>query len=283
MRSGFARLSLGQGLRLGVAAGSVSLWRSSRWRAPAWTLLGEAAYAPDSDLHGDFAALGQALAQLLEQRLPEGGHAGWPLSVVLDDALARLWQVDMPQGATRLADIEAAAALRFQALYGDPAGLWQSSRAWDARAPFFCAVPRALLAQLARVAAQRKLALIFITPQFVRHWNRWQGALRPGAWLGQLHGHTLTLGVLHDGRLLAVRALPVPQDAGRDWLAQTVAREALLQGVAPPALLQLCGMPPSAWLAPRAGDTFACQLLAQPADDGALSPAARLAHSGGVA
>ena len=30
MRSGFAKLSLGQGLRLGVAAGSVSLWRTSR-------------------------------------------------------------------------------------------------------------------------------------------------------------------------------------------------------------------------------------------------------------
>ena len=81
------RRAYGLGLRLGVAAGKVSLWRSSRWRAPAWTLLGEAAYVPDDSLHGDFAALGQALAQLL----PEGQYAGWPLSVVLDDGLARLW------------------------------------------------------------------------------------------------------------------------------------------------------------------------------------------------
>ena len=101
--------------------------------------------------------------------------------MVLDDALARLWQVAVPQGAARLADIEAAAALRFQSLYGDAPGLWHSSSAWDARAPFCCAVPRALLAQLTRVAAARKLALIFITPQFARHWNRWHGALKPGA------------------------------------------------------------------------------------------------------
>ena len=96
------RRSFGMGLRLGVAAGSVSLWRSSRWRAPAWTLLREVAYVPDAGLglHGDFAALGQAL----EQVLPAGQYARWPLSVVLDDALARLWQVDMPQGAARLAD-----------------------------------------------------------------------------------------------------------------------------------------------------------------------------------
>ena len=271
------RRGLGQGLRLGVAAGKVSLWRSSRWRAPAWTSLGEATYAPDDALHGDFAALGQAL----EQILPAGEYAGWPLSVVLDDGLARLWQVDMPQGAARLADIEAAAALRFQSLYGDAPGLWHSSSAWDARAPFFCAVPRALLAQLTRVAEARKLALIFITPQFARHWNRWHGALKPGAWFGQLQESALTLGVRHEGRLRAVRALPVPPGAGRDWLAQTLAREALLQGVPAPALLQLCGAPPAGWLTPA--KEFHCQVFPAPDGEGALSPAARLAHSGGVA
>ena len=277
MRSGFAKLSLGQGLRLGVAAGGISLWRTSRWRAPAWTPLGEAAYAPGIDLHGDVAALGQAL----EQVLPAGQYAGWPLSVVLDDALARLWQVDLPQGATRLADIEAAAALRFQSLYGDAPGLWHSSSAWDARAPFCCAVPRALLAQLTRVAEARKLALIFITPQFARHWNRWHGALKPRAWFGQLQENALTLGVRHAGRLCAVRALPVPQDAGSDWLAQTLAREALLQGVTAPALLQLCGAPPPAWLMPA--KAFHCQMLSTPDGEAALSPAARLARSGGLA
>ena len=273
------RRSLGMGLRLGVAAGSVSLWRSSRWRAPAWTLLREVAYVPDAGLHGDFAALGQALEQVLEA----GQYARWPLSVVLDDALARLWQVDLPQGATRLADIEAAAALRFQSLYGDPPGLWHSSCAWDARAPFFCAVPRALLAQLARVALERKLALIFITPQFVRHWNRWHGALKPDAWFGQLQGQTLSLGVLQAGRLRAVRALAIPPGAQHDWLAQALAREALLQGVPAPALLQLCGAPPPGWLAPRAAGELLCERLAAPGEEGAPSPSARLAHSGGVA
>jgi hypothetical protein len=271
------RRSMGQALRLGVAAGKVSLWRTSRWRAPAWTPLGEAAYVPGDTLHGDFAALGQAL----EQILPAGEYAGWPLSVVLDDGLARLWQVDLPQGAARLADIEAAAALRFQSLYGDAPGLWHCSSAWDARAPFFCAVPRALLAQLTRVAAARKLALIFITPQFARHWNRWHGALKPGAWFGQLQENALTLGVRDDGYLRAVRALPVPPDAGHGWLVQALAREALLQGVPAPALLQLCGAPPPGWLAPA--EAFQCQVFSTPEGAGGLSPAARLARSGGVA
>ena len=272
------RRGIGHGLRLGVGPDGLSLWRASRWRAPAWTLLGEQAYAPQEDqgLHGDFAALGQALEQLL----PPGVYGGWPLSVVLDDALARLWQVDLPQGAARLADIEAAAALRFQSLYGDPPGLWQSSRAWDARAPFFCAAPRALLAQIVRVAGERKLALLFITPQFVRNWNRWQGALKPGAWLGQLQAQMLTLGVVHDGRLSAVRTLAVPHGAQRYWLEQALAREALLQGLPPPSLLQLSGAAPADWLAPRAAGEFSCGVFV-PA--GALSPAALLAQSGGPA
>ncbi|MDN2712018.1 hypothetical protein O0880_21570 [Janthinobacterium sp. SUN118] len=273
------RRGIGHGLRLGVAVDGVSLWRSSRWRAPAWTPLAEQAYAPDDSLHGDFSALGQAL----EQVLPAGEYAGWPLSVVLDDALTRLWQVDLPQGATRLADIEAAAALRFQALYGDAPGLWQSSGAWDARAPFFCAVPRALLAQLTRVALDRKLALIFITPQFVRSWNRWQGALKPGAWFGQLQAQALTLGVPREGVLHAVRTVPVPHGAGHYWMEQTLAREALLQGMDAPGLLQLCGAAPPDWLAPRAPGALICSAFAPPGVDGASSPAAQLALSGGRA
>ena len=91
----------------------------------------------------------------------------------------------------------------------------------------------------------------------------------------------MTLGVRHAGRLCAVRALPVPQDVGSDWLAQTLAREALLQGVSAPALLQLCGAPPPAWLTPA--KAFHCQVFSTPDGEAALSPAARLARSGGLA
>ena len=262
------RRRFGQGLRLGVAAGALALVQTSRWGGPA-QLVGEQSYA-------DAGTLREALAALLG-----AGYGGWPLTIVLADDLVRLWRVTPFAQTTCLADLEAAAALRFQSLYGDAPGLWHSSSAWDARAPFFCAVPRALLAQLTRVAAARKLALIFITPQFARHWNRWHGALKPGAWFGQMQGQTLTLGVRDNGCLRAVRALPVPTGAGRDWLLQALAREALLQGVSAPALLQLCGTAPAGWLAPAGA--FHCQVFSTPEGEGALSPAAQLAHSGGVA
>jgi hypothetical protein len=226
--------------------------------------LGEELLAPDADLHGDFAGTGQALARLLGA----DNYSGWPLTVVLDDTLTRLWQVELPQGAKCMADIEAAAALRFQSLYGDAPDLWQSSRAWAANAPFFCAVPRALLAQIERVAVADRLVLIAITPRFVMSWNRWQGVLEPGAWFGQLHGQTLTLGVVHDDRLRAVRAIAVPPGAPSCWLEQTLAREALLQGLPVPGLLQLSGAPCQDWLAQREDRAFSCSVFAQ---DGSLA------------
>ena len=267
------RKRFGQALRIGVSPACVTLLAVRRWGAQAPETLAELRLEGSS--HPD--ALGGAVRVVLA----EAGCTNWPATIVLADELVRIWQVAPPAGSARSADLEAAAALRFQSLYGDAPGLWHSSSAWDARVPFFCAVPRALLAQLTRVAAERKLALIFITPQFARHWNRWHGALKPGAWFGQLQENALTLGVRHDGRLCAVRALPVPAGAGRDWLVQTLAREALLQGVTAPALLQLCGTPPHAWLTPT--KEFHCQVFSTPDGEGALSPAGRLACSGGVA
>lgn len=258
------RRRLGQALQLHVAPCAVHLARTGGWRVPASTPLGEQLFVPDSGLHGDFAAMGKALEQLFAAQ----DYAGWPLAVLLDDELSRLWSVALPQGAASLADIEAAAALRFQSLYGNAASLWQTSRAWTAGAPFFCAVPRALLAQLTRAAVGGRLTIISIVPQFVASWNRWQGALKPGAWFGQLQEQMLTLGVLHHGRLQAVRAISVPQCAQRQWLEQVVVREALLHGVPTPGLLQLCGVPPPGWLAPQAAGSFACSVFGH---DGGLA------------
>lgn len=247
----------GQTLQLRVAPAAVHLACTGGWRTRAGTPLGQQLFVPDSGLHGEFAAIGKALAQLFAAR----DYAGWPVTIVLDDALSRLWPVALPQGAASLADIEAAAALRFQALYGDAPDLWQTSRAWRADAPFFCAVPRALLAQVTRAATGGGLAIIAMVPQFVASWNRWQGALKPGAWFGQLQEQMLTLGVLHQGRLQAVRAISVPQGAPRQWLEQAVAREALLHGVSAPGLLQLCGAAPPAWLAPPAAGSLVCSVF----------------------
>jgi hypothetical protein len=101
-----------------------------------------------------------------------------------------------------------------------------------------------------------------VQPHFVTAWNRWQGALKAGAWFGQVHDNLLTLAVLDGKRLNAVRALPVPRGADQYWLAQTLKREALLAGLDAPQLLQLCGQVPPLLAKPAANaGQISCTVL----------------------
>jgi hypothetical protein len=233
------RRRFGQGLRLGVAPNAVALVTTGRWGGPA-TLVGEQAYAGP-------AGLKDALAALLG-----AGYAGWPLIIVLADELVRMWQVTPPPQTTRLADLEAAAALRFQRLYGEPAADWIVRAGWDADRPFLAAaMPRALLGALEQGAGLHQVKLVEIVPQFVAVLNRCAGALGPGAWFGTLHDNVLTLGARDPGQaglLVAVRAQALPGSPGAGWLAEHLAREALRLNLAVPDRLQLWGAAPPAWL-----------------------------------
>lgn len=270
----------GQSLRIGVGPHAVSLLRTSRWFKPGLTVVAEAAVdAGDSTMAPE-----TAIAAALERLLAGGVHAGWPATIVLDDALTRLWQVTPPQGVATLADLQGATAVRFQALYGDSPAGWELQADWDSgRAFFAAAMPKPLLAALAAAAAGHQLAIVEVVPHFVDAWNRWHGALKEGAWFGLVHERVLTLAAIEGRRLRAVRALPLPAVVHADALTQIVAREALLQGLAPPALLQLCGDAPATLntAASTAAMRIALLDLGRRARMGAaLSPAAALAANG---
>jgi hypothetical protein len=178
-----------------------------------------------------------------------GGYAGWPLTIVLADELVRMWQVTPPPQCTRLADLEAAASLRFQRLYGDSAANWIVRAGWDAGRPFLAAaMPRALLGALEEGAGFHQVKLVEIVPQFVALLNHCHGALKPGAWFGTLHDNVLTLGAREEGCVVAVRAQALPDSPGANWLAEHLAREALRLNLAMPGRLQLWGALPPAWI-----------------------------------
>lgn len=271
------RKRFGQTLRIGVAPGALALASCSRFGRAAPVIVAEHAF--DGAGPGATEAIGAALRQLLA----DAGCTHLPATVVLADELTRLWQVVPPAGAARLADLEGAAALRFQALYGEPAAGWKISAGWDAARPFLAgAVPRQLVAVLEQAAARQHLRLVGIVPQFVAGFNRWQGALKAGAWYGQVHGGVLTVGAIDGGQLQAVRSAALPDGASLDWLARHLAREALRLNLAAPSRLQLAGAAPAAWSALNnsgAGAELACTLL-DAGQGAALSPAARLAVTG---
>lgn len=280
------RRAIGQSLRIGVSGHAVSLLRVSRWRmgrgGDAVTVLAEHAFPPTAEHPHD------AIAQALRALLGELELGGWPVSFVLADELTRLWHVTPPAGAARMADIEAAAALRFQTLYGESPSAWQISADWNASEPFFAAaVPRTLMAELRLVAQEYKLSVVAIEPHFVTAWNRWHGALNPGAWFGMLHDRLLTMAVIgSDASVSAIRALPLPPGADLQWLTQALTREALLQNTVPPAMLQVCGALPEAWTRPVSHPSqIPCVALEQPlagSGAGQMSAAVMLARGGSL-
>ncbi|WEF35650.1 hypothetical protein [Pseudoduganella chitinolytica] len=272
----------GQALRIGIAASAVSLLRTSRWRGDKVAVLADYTL-PEGEPDFASAAGATLLAQALRTLLEGQDVAGWPVAVVLGDELCRVWQVSPPPGAARLADIEAAAALRFHALYGEAPAAWALSADWDAKQPFHAAaLPRALLAVLQALADDKGFHLVEIVPHFVTGWNRWQRALRAGSWFGQWHDRMLTLAAIDGQGLRAIRAVPVPPGADHYWLTQVVQREALLLGLEPPAQVQLAGALPPALARPAQPGQVACSQLGAGQGTG-MSAAGQLACAGSAA
>jgi hypothetical protein len=264
------RRRFGQSLRLGLAADGLALLRVGGWPRAGAELLSFVpleAGAPD------------ALAAGLRALMTETDARGWPLTVVLADDLVRLWQVPPPSGATRLADLQAAAALRHQHLFGAPPVEWRISADWDAARPFLAAAaPEALLALLEALSREHRFHLVEVAPQFVAAMNAWRRERRPGAWFGMVHGGVLSLAAYEGAALAAVRTAVIPPGADRDWLEAHVAREALRVGIGRPERLQLCGAAPSGWASPAGRLKFTCTLLEDDSADWPLH--VRLARTG---
>lgn len=265
----------GQALRIGVAADSLTLVRTARWWGEPVSVLAE--QRVDASAGAGPAALAGALAALLDGQ----DVKGWPVSFVVADELARLWEVTPPPASARLADLQAAAALRFFTLFGESPAAWQLEAAWDAAHSFVAAaLPRGLLALLCDGARAHGLHVVAIAPQFIAGWNQWRGALKPGVWYGQVQGGVLTLGVTEHKRLRAVRAAAVPASADGAWLGQHLAREALRLECPLPSRIALAGQLPSAWRHTASAGPVVCAALATERD---WSTGAHLATTGSAA
>jgi hypothetical protein len=266
---------LGQSLRLGIAPDGLALVRTSLWQHERALLLGELRLSTQ----GQYAGL-DAVAAALPLLLDEHKLAGMPLTVVLSDELVRLWQVAPPAGATRMADLQAAAALRFQSLFGASPTGWTVRADWSATQPFLAAaVPQALLTQLKLAAGSHRFHLVEVAPQFVAALNQFRKQLRPGAWFALVHGGVLSVAAFDGKALAAVRTAAIPEGADRDWLEGHVAREALRVGLGRPERLQVCGPAPRGWASSPGRLKFACTLFEDETDP--LWPdSARLALTG---
>lgn len=265
-------------LRIGVSAHGITLLHTGGWFKKHSTVLADRAW-PEHAL-----AAPEQMAARLRSMLTEYKCERLSATIVLSDALVRLWSVTPPQNSARLSDCQAATALRFQTLYGEPMTDWELAADWDARQPFLaCAMPRPLLRTIEEVAREHQLTLLEIAPQFIAAWNRWRAEIGAASWFGVLHDEVLSIGAIHQRRLCAVRAAPLPADAldDRGWLPRHLQREALRLNLDMPAEIQLCGPIPEPWVSRAAGALRCTRLDAHRIADGApFSAGIALAHAG---
>lgn len=229
-------------LHIGVAPGRVTALRTLGWRRGT-TLIADVAIASPTSPN--------LLPLTLHEALNTAPYKRGVARIVLADQCVRYFSVVPPKNLLHLQDCHAAAAIRFQTLYGESPSDWQLHGDWNSRDPFLvCAIPLALQRSLQEIMSEHKLTLMSSMPHFIAAWNRHRRSLAVGQWFGVLHEHALTLGVVTKDRLCAVRTILLPDDAFQPhWLSDQVAREALRLDLAVPTTINLCGDVPAAWLA----------------------------------
>ena len=245
MRNRFVAL-LGAEVRIGLAKNALSVVRFGMFAKSSTILL-------DEEATDDLSA--QLLGERCRAALTETSSAGLPLSITLGDELVRLFMVTPPQNAARLQDLSAAANLRFQSLYGEPPRDWHVDADWQTGKPFLaCAVPRALVEHCRDLARQMRMPLVALQPQFVAAWNtacRDLVRAKDQTWLGVLHGHNLSLGIVTakpQRHLSAVRCLTLPAGkADLDWLQDQILRAAMQAGVGAADSILLAGDARNEW------------------------------------
>jgi len=236
--------SMSQTLHLVLGDGQMTLARSQGWLKRRVQRLDERSYAPEET--GETALLAVLDGMLGEARLERA-----PVCVALADDLVRTWLVEPSATAKSWRDCEAVIAMRFSLVYDEAPDDWQLSSVQCLDQPFLAfGVRRGLIGTLQDVLLKHRLALRSVQPESVLLWNHWHRSLGADAWFGICRGSTLTLGLVHQGHLRALRPL-VLSSAERDshgWLTQTIAREAARMCLPPPVTLALCGLAPAGWL-----------------------------------
>lgn len=274
-------------LHIGLSETGITLVRSGGWLKKQSTVLAERSLSVENSVENSVehpAAPAQHVVQL-RSMLTEFKCQRCSVTIVLSDALVRLWSVTPPPNTVRLSDCQAATTVRFQSLYGEALTDWALAADWDARQQFMaCAMPRQLLQALLTVAQEHQLTVLDIVPLSIASWNRWHADLHPAAWFGVLHDNVLTLAApsqFKQRRLSAIRALPFPKEARDDknWLQQNLKREALRMRVAMPSQLQLCGAVPQHWVTHSAA-ALRCTRLDAQVECAPISAGVALAHIG---
>lgn len=236
-------------LLLLVTPQSIAILQASGWQRsqqPPTLLAHWQANAPLTS-----ADLAQQLHSMLQhlrstQALPRGCH------LLLADQWARYFLSQAAQNSRRISDCEAAAQMRFLALYGDPPQDWQIQAQWHASQAFLCcALPRSLLQPLQQAVLNSDGQVLSSVPYLIDHVNQLAAKLAKDGWLMVFAQNHLQLLAFAQGQLKAVHQTSIDasfwQDQAQNNLQRMLQRDALRLNLSLPALLQLAGCVPLTW------------------------------------
>lgn len=128
------------------------------------------------------------------------------LRTIVRNECARYFVVDPPSNARRVSDLQSAARLRFDGLYGDTPADWALDADWCATRPFLaCAIPAQAISVVASAARACKLLDTGVTTEFTSSWNAQHRRMRlRRAWIVHLGRQTNVVAACASGSVAAV-------------------------------------------------------------------------------
>lgn len=198
------------------------------------------------------SALLQQVGSLVAAARPRRRRA----RVIVNDGLARYWTAEPPAGAARMQDLEAAARMRFEAVFDEPADDWEVRALASARHRFVCcALRRPLVEGLTHALRAEGVGLVALMPELPALWQHWSRALHGDAWLLVADPAMCRLVIGRGGAPAGVRQLPAGASDGLEAMGAAVAMEAERLGLALPGTLAWCGHVRDAGASARLGPT----------------------------
>jgi hypothetical protein len=224
-------------IRVGISPSSVVVTTTQGlWRQTNQIIAGRSVPA---DKMGVF----QHLCDMLSGMVTEHGLQGSTASIVMSDALVRQWLVDPPSNVGSLDDLRAAAASRFQSLFGESPVQWDIRADWQSGRPFVAAaLPQVYVQALNTTLKACSLQADSICSQTVVALNRWGSRLAGGSWLVLYQDGRATILVLDSEAALAglrqVQCGPQEIDSEPSF-TQYLQLQAMLMGVPLPPIIQI--------------------------------------------
>ena len=171
------------------------------------------------------ASLQHTITDLLREHAPTSAD----LRTVVRDECARYFVVEPPDNARRMSDLQLAARLRFDGLYGDPPADWVVNADWHATRLFLaCAVPAPVIVAVANAARACRLRTVGVTTEFTSSWNAQRRRMPDRrAWVVHLGRQTDVIAACAGGSVAAVSMVSRTQSVAAADMVDVIARCAL--------------------------------------------------------